>query len=248
MDETLKSILTAFGGLSATAIALVSVAYWLFRWFGEKFIEAKFASSLEAFKHEKQKELEHIKFEINKLFDRSTKFHQKEFDVLPTAWEMLEDARAHVGGTIAALQQYPDLTGMPESKINDLLSARDFKDFEIQEILSHASPTEALSKKLTWRGFVAAQKSAQACLFYIRRNGIFMPKDIQTQFLKASDLIWGALIEWEIQTRWGTGDRSLSAQNAFGKELPLIMDKLESELRARLSNLSKEAAAEEHTD
>lgn len=246
MNETLKSILTAFGGLSATAIALVSVAYWLFRWFGEKFIEAKFASSLESFKHEKQKELEQLKFEISKLFDRSTKFHQKEFDILPTAWAMLEDARAHVGGTVAALQQSPDLSGMSENEIRELLSSNAFKDLEIAEIVSNNSPTGALAERLRWRGFTVAEKSAQDCSFYIRKNGIFMPKEIQKQFIMAIDLIWQALIEWEINTRWKTGSApQLSAREAFRKELPLLMNKLEAELRARLSNLSKEAAVEE---
>ena len=247
MDETLKSILTVFGGLSAAAIAVVSVAYGLFRWFGEKFIEAKFASNLEALKHEKQKELEQIKFEINKLFDRSTKFHQKEFDILPTAWAMLEDARARVGGTIASFQQCPDLSRMSEDKIRNLLLANDFKEFEIEEIVSNPSPTDALLKKLTWRSFGDAQKSVQAYTFFIRKNGIFMPNKIQKQFIAASDLIFRALIEWETQMRWRCGDAQLSAQEAFGKDLPPIMDKLEAELRARLSNLSKEAAAEEHT-
>jgi hypothetical protein len=248
MDDPLKTILAAFGGLSATVVALVSVAYGFFRWFGEKFIEARFASSLEAVKHERQKELEKVKFEINQLFDRSTKFHQREFDILPTAWAMLEDARAHVGGTIRPFQQFPDLSRMPDSGIRNLLSSNNFKDYEIEEIVSHTSPNEALSNKLTWRSFADSQKSAQAYIFYIRKNGIFIPKEIQNQFIAAGELVWNALIEWEMQRRWTGGNEKFPAQEAFGKNLPPLMDKLETELRNRLSSLSKEAAAEEHTN
>lgn len=245
MDETLKAILAGIGGISVTAVALVSVAYGFFRWFGQKFIEAKFASSLEQFKHEKQKELEQVKFEINKLFDRSTKFHQKEFDVLPTAWVMLEDARAHVSGTVSALQQTPDLSRMQDDRIRILLADNDFKGFEIEEIVASNNPTEALSKHLIWRGFTAAQKATQDCSFYIRRNGIFMPVEIQKQFLAAADMMWQALNEWEFDRRWPVGKPSYSAQHAFGKELPPLMEKLESALRARLSNLSKDVV-EDH--
>jgi hypothetical protein len=248
MDETLKSILAVIGGLSTTAIVLVSVAYWIFRQLGEKFIEAKFASRLETFKHEKQKELEQLKFEINKLFDRSTKFHQKEFDILPTAWAMLEDARAHVGGLIASLQEYPDLSDMDTDKIRNLLSRNEFEAIEIEEIVSSKSPTEALSKKLTLRCYNAARKATQDCIFYIRKNGILMPKEIQTQFSTAIHIIQFALVEWEIQGRWNPHQEMLTARNAFGKELPPIMEKLEAELRARLSNLSKKAVTEKSSD
>jgi len=44
-----------------------------------------------AYKHEQQKELEHLKFSINAQMDRATKLHQREFEALPEAWSNSTD-------------------------------------------------------------------------------------------------------------------------------------------------------------
>lgn len=51
-------------GASATA------AYILFKRYGERWIESKFESQLASYKHEQQKELEKVRFNINALLDR----------------------------------------------------------------------------------------------------------------------------------------------------------------------------------
>ena len=51
-----------------------------------QWLDSKFAERLEAYKHQQQRELEQLRFQINALFDRVTKLHQREFQVLPDAY------------------------------------------------------------------------------------------------------------------------------------------------------------------
>jgi hypothetical protein len=63
-----------------------AVVVGLLKLFGEKWLNTKFEERLATFKHEHQKEIEQLRLRINTLMDRTTKLHQREFDVLPEAW------------------------------------------------------------------------------------------------------------------------------------------------------------------
>jgi hypothetical protein len=56
------------GGVTALAFAM-------FRIFGEKWLSNKFEERLAHFKHEQQKEMERVRFEINSLMDRRVKLY-----------------------------------------------------------------------------------------------------------------------------------------------------------------------------
>jgi hypothetical protein len=57
----------AYGGVAA------GVAFALFRFLGQKWIDGKFAEKLEAYKHAQNKEIEDIRFKINLIFSRLVK-------------------------------------------------------------------------------------------------------------------------------------------------------------------------------
>ena len=83
MFDSLEKLAAAIGALVLAGGTVTGLALWLFKLFGEKWLSSKFAKRLEAFKHDQQKEIEHLRFEISKLLDRTIKLHQREFEVLP---------------------------------------------------------------------------------------------------------------------------------------------------------------------
>ncbi|HZE55412.1 MAG TPA: hypothetical protein VE111_19335 [Bradyrhizobium sp.] len=93
----------------------------MFRTFSEKWLNAKFEERLAAYKHEQQKELEHLKFSINAQMDRATKLHQKEFEALPEAWARLMHAHGIIMSVVSRLQSLPDLNAMRPDQLEDFL-------------------------------------------------------------------------------------------------------------------------------
>ena len=93
----------AYGGGS------VAIAYAAFTFFGKKWIENLFKKKIEVYKHEHAKEIERLKYQINSLLNRVTKIHEKEFEVLPAAWNKLYDALEMISSFTSTFQQYPDL-------------------------------------------------------------------------------------------------------------------------------------------
>ncbi len=114
--------LLSFFGLAAISLGGVAAfAYWLFKLFSDKWLTAKFSQQLEKNKHDQQKELEDLRFEFNKLMDRTVKLHQREFDVLPEAWALLVEAYGITMAVTSSMQQYADVERMNEIQLDAFL-------------------------------------------------------------------------------------------------------------------------------
>jgi len=93
--ESIRPLVTAIGALVLGGGALTTITYWGFKLLASKWLDSKFAERLQALKHDQQKELEELRLKINTLFDRTTKLHQNEFESLPHAWALINDAHAY---------------------------------------------------------------------------------------------------------------------------------------------------------
>ena len=120
--------------LFAYAGGSVAVAYLLFVWFGKRIIEHWFSTRMEAYKNAQAQELEDYKYKINALFNRVTKIHEKEFEVLPKAWELLQTALGQIGHMASPLQTYPDFKWMSELEFEEFTKTTKLKKHEIEEL------------------------------------------------------------------------------------------------------------------
>src|SRR5437867_8574244 len=91
-----------------------ALAYGLFVWLGKRWLEQHFAKSLERLRHEQAKEIEHVRHEINSLFSRVSKIHEREFEVLPAAWQKLHESYGRVFKACSRLVDYLDLSRMTD--------------------------------------------------------------------------------------------------------------------------------------
>jgi hypothetical protein len=94
----------AYGGGAA------AVSYLLFQWLGKKWIENKFSERLEQLRHQQALELQRLRVEIDAMLSGALKLQEKEFSVLPEAWEKLNDAHGLVSWLVSPVQQFATLT------------------------------------------------------------------------------------------------------------------------------------------
>jgi len=146
MQEIIAKIAAVFGAAVFTLTTLTGLALWLFKLFGEKWINNKFSERLEAFKHDRQKEVEHLRFEISKLFDRTTKLHQQEFEILPKAWSLLVRSYNAAASMTASFRTYPDITRMSLPHLEEFLSKAPLDSWQKDELRSAADKNPVLSR------------------------------------------------------------------------------------------------------
>lgn len=82
----MDQVLQFFGGVLVYGAAAGAVALGLFKVFGERLINHRFDKALATFKDEQVQEMEHLRYQISGLLDRTTKLNEMEFKVVPEAW------------------------------------------------------------------------------------------------------------------------------------------------------------------
>lgn len=115
------------GGASAIAFAALKL-------FGQKWFEHQFSQQLESFKREQSELLEQYKFQINSRFNRITKIHEKEFEVLPEIWHKLQDAYAHFFSIGPPFQQWPALNKYSDEQLDLFLKNCELHEFQKSEL------------------------------------------------------------------------------------------------------------------
>lgn len=235
MVETLQTILATVGAFALSGVTLTGIAYWIFKTFSEKWLNNKFAERLEAFKHAQQKELEEQKFNISKLLDRTTKLHAREFEVLPTAWAMLNDANAHAMTVLASLQSYPDFDRWTQAQQDEFIENSDLKKSQKEEFAKSKDKSRFYREHVEWRQLQEAKRVYREFNFFLLKSGIFLPDELYARFDEVGKGMWSALIDHETGLRHPSSSRpSTEDLRRFLKEGQESLKDLKSRVHARL--------------
>jgi len=211
IQSALSPILTAIGAFLVAGGGFAAIAYAVFRLLSEKWLTAKFEERLAAYKHAQQKELEHVRLEINSLLDRNIKLHQREFDTLPQAWSLFNDAFWLISD-IWGLRTYPDLNTLPPEKLEEFLEEKPLTKGQKDEIRSAGDKTRTYIRFAEWDEIRDALKSYSEWKQFYLKNAIFMTESIKVNFGELDQLIKGALIEHKMRVE-SSGTRHREMKN-----------------------------------
>lgn len=195
MDE-FQAILGQIVLVGGGAFAL---AYGLVRWLGEKWIEQRFAQRTEAFKREQNELLEEVRYQINTRFSRATRIHEKEFEVLPTAWKKLQDAYGHLASLASPLQEFPNLNQYTEAELEVFLSSCPLYNFQKEELRQQDDKMAYYRDKIFWIRLNQARIKLDEFRTYLRYNKIFLTGDLFSLFSKIEEVMIKAEIELEMR-------------------------------------------------
>lgn len=231
MEEAIAQFVgkvVAYGGCAAV------VAYAIFTFMGKKLIEGKFTERLEAYRNELKKELEHTRYEINLLFSRITKIHEKEFEVLPEAWCKMQDALGRISHFANLVQQYPNLNEMNQLALKEFLDKSRLHEFEKQELLQAKDKISYYSDRMFWYELKDVEEAFWDFHNYTIKNRVFLTPDLQEQFVKMDDIMWSAIVERKVGHEACDLQMWDKAYKKIKEEVNPIRDVIEKLVQARL--------------
>ena len=234
-----QALLALFGGGVVVIGAIVAATYGLFKIFGEKWLDSRFAERREALRHEQQKELEALRIPYARLVDRATKLNQREFDVIPEAWARLCEAYERTRSLVATLQWSIEFNNMTSEQRDEFIDRCKLEKWEKKELASVENKTDYYGKRIFWHKLDETQKYVSELHMYVRKNGVLMPIDIRKQFEKLYQLIGCALVEQEQNHQYEYIPKQYGKRDKFVKEGETIMQNLEKDIEQRLSNLTE---------
>jgi hypothetical protein len=228
----LSDFFAVIGYIAVGAGIVGTFVWWLFRTFSEKWLNAKFEERLAAYKHEQQKELEHLKFAINAQMDRATKLHQKEFEALPEAWGRLMDAHGIIRSVVSRYQSTPDLNAMIPDQQEDFITNSKLSEWQRQLVRNAKDKTSTYRNQIEPFKIARARKVTRKFFLYFRKNGIFIREPIKQQFDALDQLMLSALSEHEMNFQHQT--REFASIDRLASEGEKMVKALEAEVQKRL--------------
>ena len=212
----------------------VAIAYLLFTWLGKRVVEHWFEKRMEVYRNAQAQELEEYKYKINSLFNRVTKIHEREFDVLPKAWEMLQDALAQVGYIASPLQSYPDFTWMSESEFQEFLSTTKLRKHEIEELKSAPDKNKFYQEKIFWHELYEAKKQINDLHNFLLYNKIFLSKDLFEEFKELDTMLYDTVLEIEGDHQDLVRKSIIPIWKKLNQDVQEIATRIETLVQARL--------------
>lgn len=230
----IEAILQFIGKIVIYGGGAVVIAYAFFVFLGKKWIENRFSARLQEYKSAQDKELENVKYRINALFSRVTRIHDKEYEVLPTAWAKLHDARDYIGSLVSPLQQYPDFRFLDEPQIRRLLTGYKWEEDQIVELINATDKNKHFKDKIFWYRLNEARLRFSDFHTYITRNRIFLSHELKEQFNKADDLLWDSLQMREIGEEAKDNQMIHDSYKKLKENIELVISTIEKLVQDRL--------------
>jgi hypothetical protein len=241
----LSGLFAVIGYIVVGAGAVGTFAWWIFRTFSEKWLNARFEERLAAYKHEQQKELEHLKFAINAQMDRATKLHQKEFEALPAAWARLTQAHGVIANVVSRYQSTPDLNAMSPEQREDVIANSKLAEWQRQLVRDAKDKTAEYRNQVEPHKIARAKKASGKFYLYFRKNGIFVRESIKRQFDALDQLMLSALSEHQMNFQHQS--REFTSIDRLASEGEKMVKALEAEVQKRLWDSTRQQVPDPDT-
>lgn len=190
--DTTNVLLYVFGGLGGVTVLWQLLKYLLSKWLDDK-LKRGFQSLL----HDQSREIELLRADLTKAFDRASKLHHREFEVLPTVWEKVSDAFWTTSSLVHPFQEYPDLESMGAKQLDDFLKNSALREWEQDQIWGSNGMNSEYMNLIYWHRYSKAMSATQGASSALARSGIFIADDVRAQLSAIVDRLHTALVESE---------------------------------------------------
>ncbi|URI15959.1 hypothetical protein [Brevundimonas albigilva] len=164
-------------------------AVWFGKTYVDKWLTKRFQGQMDDLKHVQAQEIERLRAKIAGSLDRATKLHQREFEVLPKAWDLLATA---LGSATRVTARFQPAIANPSNATPEgleILLAKTPFDEEQKQAVRNAKrfDKETVFHDLMMRyAFADAEREAQEFHNYTIQFGIFIEPSIRVRLSRVS--------------------------------------------------------------
>jgi len=127
---------------------------------------------------------ETIKTELQSLFSRISKVHEREFEVLPKAWFTLHEAVGSAFGAVSGIRVLTNLDAMPDDQYAEFIENSELMPYQKKRLAKFTGPERSI--RFSEENDVVALRNAfekhRVFNNYLIEHRIFMSKDLHAAF------------------------------------------------------------------
>ena len=213
------------------------IVYQVFKFLAAKWLEEKFKKNFQQLVHDQNKEIERLKSDLTKSFDRAAKLHQREFEVLPQVWGKVSKTYWATASLISPLQMHPDLNRMQPKQLESFIAKSKLAEWQKDELLATLDKTKKYQEQIYWHKLSHCFNLHRVGNISLSRTGIFVQDPIKEKLQAILDLAYGALIEDQInheQPPTRPSDRLKKDIDRMGTDGKTWMEEAEALIKARM--------------
>jgi len=233
--EFFKQFIVTGGGAAA-------IAYGLFKWLGQKWIEDKFSQRLEHLRQTNAKELAELKVKWDTDLQGRLKYQEREFTVIPDAWEKLADAFGLVSWLTSRTKQYADVEAMNDAELEQFLKDSELLETQKEQMRQRKGRDRAeyYQHTIFFHRYQRVETAVSQFSVYANRNFLFMPEALFVKLGILSDLLYSALTTVRIGHENHVGHMvGEAAEITAGKIRPLF-EEVQSDMRLLMATHRRE--------
>ena len=113
------------------------------------------------------------------MLSGALKLQEKEFSILPEAWEKLDEAHGLVSWLVSPMQQYADVDRMKPEQLEEFLSSTDLTKTQQCEVREASEKRRRYQETLFWHRLHKVKNAIAELQRFIARNGIFLSSETE---------------------------------------------------------------------
>lgn len=237
--EFFKQFVLAGGGAGL-------MAYGLFKWLGQKWIEEKFAQRLEQQRHDNAKALAEAKVKWDTDLQGRLKYQEHEFKSVGEAWRKLQAAYGLVGWLTSPLQQYADVGNMSKKELEEFLLGSELPETkkEALRIRENQERQNHYSHIIFFHRYARVESSVRELSVYISENFPFIPDDLFIKFSNIVDGMYSALTTVRIGHESHVYAMVGKASDITENEVKPLFEGVKKDIRLYMNQLRKELSGQ----
>jgi hypothetical protein len=225
---------TFFFSILAYGGGAVAISYLAFTQFAKGWLENLFAKKLDEFRHQQAVELQRLRVEVEALLSGAIKLQDRDFEILPQAWEKLHAAYRALAIATAAFKSYPDLNRAGEVELKEVFEGSGLSRSTIERISNSTDKTREYIDAITRQEIHKVKKEVSELKVYSDRMSIFLPLTLKESLDKITEELWSAVIDKEMGHEEKDWKVQRAALKKLSSEITPMFNEIKSDIHGRL--------------
>jgi hypothetical protein len=179
---------------AASGAALIVFIGLLPTKYGERYLGFHFDQKLAQLKDQQNQEIEKLREQLNHLSDRGRRSNEMEFAAIRVVWESFVEAYLSTATCAYASVEFPDFFRMSDEEREAVISGSDLLEEEKDRMRKAKDPNREYVAILNWQQIARAGRDQHELRLLIRKQRIFMPKQLGDQFMGAVTKLTGVYV------------------------------------------------------
>lgn len=194
-----------------------------------------FSQRLNNLKHQQDLEVARLRIEIDSMLNGALRLQEKEFEILPKLWELLDKCFWQLSFVTNPFKSYADIDMMNDDQVEELLAKTQFPESQKKAVRQAKVKSKPYVSYLDFERACDALNTTTELGNYLSLNGIMMPLDLKAKLVHLTSEL--STISHKVRSHVifkRPGDVSDYFDNV--EKLKPQMDEVEALIRKRLAS------------